>query len=312
MKKRQLLDQKKHMSQGFTLVELIIALVISLVVMSGIYAYSNSHHKSHIIQSRVNEMNQGIRVAINRMVTEIRMAGYKTGSDTSDIMTQTATWTNGLVPSLPYAVAMNDNLVITDGTLDPVDDMVTFIYGETTPTNLAVAAPAGSPSILVSLTGTETLRRFSRNDIIYIGYGSVQPSNLEFARITNVIGSQLFIDTDATTPTVNDPLQLSHRIGTEVGLLNVVTYAIFNDDNDPSCLEHTKGYPVLKRKCNGGKMEKLVENIESLDIEDIGNDDIRINIVARTSKADPEFTNPDFGDHFRRRTLNTVVKVRNR
>ena len=106
--------------QGFIrALELIIALVISLVVMSGIYAYSNSHHKSHIIQTRVNEMNQNIRVAINKMVTEIRMAGFKTGSDTSDIMTQTASWTSGLVPDSPYAVTMNENLVITDGSTDP-------------------------------------------------------------------------------------------------------------------------------------------------------------------------------------------------
>ncbi|MGA1863737.1 MAG: prepilin-type N-terminal cleavage/methylation domain-containing protein [bacterium] len=312
MKKRQFLDQRKYMSQGFTLVELIIALVISLVVMSGIYAYSNSHHKSHIIQTRVNEMNQGIRVSINKMVTEIRMAGYKTGSDTSDIMTQTAAWTNGLVPSLPYAVVMDDNLVIIDGTTNPVDDMISFIYGETTPTTLAVGAPAGSTVITVLLTGTETARKFSVGDIIYIGYGTIQPENLEFAKIVSIGGSQLFIDTDATTPTVNDPLQLTHRIYTEVGLMNVVTYAIFNDDNDPSCLEHTKGCPVLKRKCNGSPMEKLVENIESLDIQDIGNDDIRINIMARTSKADPEYTNPDFGDHYRRRTLNTVIQIRNR
>lgn len=300
------------MSQGFSLVELIIALVISLVVMSGIYAYSNSHHKSHIIQTRVNEMNQGIRVAINRMVTEIRMAGYKTGSDTSVIMIQTAAWTKGLVPSLPYAVAMNDNLVITEGTSNPVDDMITFIYGETTPTKLAVAAPALSPSITVSLTGTETARKFSVGDMIYIGYGTIYPQNLEFAKIVSIGGSQLFIDTDATTPTVNDPLQLNHRKSTEVGLMYVVTYAVFNDNNDPSFLEHTKNCPVLKRRCNGGLMEKFVENIESLDIQDIGNDDIRINIMARTSKADPEYTNPDFGDHYRRRTLNTVIQVRNR
>jgi prepilin-type N-terminal cleavage/methylation domain-containing protein len=312
MKKRDFLDQKKHMSQGFTLVELIIALVISLVVMSGIYAYSNSHHKSHIVQTRVNEMNQNIRVAINRMVTEIRMAGFKTGSDTSDIMTKTSAWTNGLVPSSPYAVVMNDNLVITDGSSNHDDDMITFIYGETTPTTLAVAAPVSSGIITLSLNGTQTRRKFSVGDIIYIGFGSIQHDNLEYAKVLDISGSQLTIDTDASTPMDQDNLKFSYRSGTEVGLMNVVTYAVFNDENDPSYSEHTKGRPVLKRRCNGGSMEKFVENIESLDIQDIGNDDIRITLMARTSKADPEYTNPDFGDHYRRRALNSVVQVRNR
>jgi hypothetical protein len=190
--------------------------------------------------------------------------------------------------------------------------MISFIYGETTPTTLAVAAPIGSTVITLSLSGTQTARKFSVGDIIYIGFGSIQPENLEYARIVSISGSQLFIDTDATTPSVNDPLQLPYRIGTEVGVINVVTYAVFNDENDPSYSEHTKGNPVLKRRCNGGSMERFVDNIESLDIQDIGNDDIRISLMARTSKGDPEYTNPDFGDHYRRRTLNTVVQVRNR
>lgn len=310
MKKREFLGQGKHMSQGFTLVELIIALAISLIVMSGIYAYSNSHHKSHIVQTRVNEMNQNIRVAINRMVTEIRMAGFKTGSGTSDIMTQTALWTSGLIPSSPYTVAMkNDNLIITPGNTDPVDDMITIIYGETTPAVLAVAAD--DRVLTLSLSGTETARKFAVGDVIYIGFGSVQPENLEFAKIVSINGAQLFIDTDLTQP-LSQGLELSYRIGTEVGVMNVVTYAVFNDENDPSCSQHTKGHPILKRRCNGGSMERFVENIESLDIEDIGNNDIRITLLARTSKADPEYTNPKFGDHYRRRTLKSIVQVRNR
>ena len=299
------------MSQGFTLVELIIALVISLVVMSGIYAYSNSHHKSHIIQTRVNEMNQNIRVAINSMVTEIRMAGFKTGSDGSDIMKHTASWTSDLVPDSPYTVTMNDNMVITPGSTNPVDDMITFIYGETTPTSLADAAPKDSSVLSLPLSEEETLRRFSVGDIIYIGFGSIQPNNLEYAKIVGISDSKLSIDTDATTPSIDDKLQFPYRSGTEVGLMKVVTYAVFNDENDPSYSEHTKNHPILKRRCNGGSMERFVEDIESLDFEEIG-DDLRITIWARTSKPDPAYTNPDNGDHFRRRKLTSTVKIRNR
>jgi prepilin-type N-terminal cleavage/methylation domain-containing protein len=301
------------MHQGFTLIELVIALMMSLVVMSGIYAYCNSHHKSHIVQTRVNEMNQNIRVSINKMVTEIRMAGYKTGSDTSDIMTNTAVWTSGLVPNDPYAVTVtNDNLFVTSGSTDPLDDMITFIYGETNPTTLAVAAASGSSLITLSLSGTQTANKFDVGDIIYIGFGSVQPDNLEYAIIRNISGSQLSIDTDPSTPFLQDGLDIAYRSGTEVGLMNVVTYAVFNDDNDTSFTEHTQGHPLLKRKCNCGSWDALVEDIESLDVDDLGNGDIRITLGAKTSKGDPEYNHPDFGDHYRRRTLNTTVQVRNR
>lgn len=311
MKKNNIMAQDKYLSQGFTLIELIIAIVISLVVMSGIYAYCNSYHKSHTIQTRVNEMNTSIRIAMNKMVGEIRMAGYKTGTATSVLMTQTATWISGLVPTSPYTVSIdNDNLFVTNGASDPEDDMITFVYGDTDPTTLAAKANAPTSIITLSLSGSQTARKFSVGDIIYIGYGNTHPSSsLEYGKITSISGSQLVIDTDPGSPTLN--LVNTYEAGTEVGLMKVVTYAVFNDDNDPGYSEHTQNHPILKRRCNTGAMEPFVEEIESLEINEISND-IRITLVARTSKEDSDYINPDFGDHYRRRSLTSIVQVRNR
>ncbi len=66
-------DRNRH---GFTLIELMIALVLSIIVIIGIYNTFISQHKSYIIQERAAEMQQTIRSAISRMESDIRMAGY--------------------------------------------------------------------------------------------------------------------------------------------------------------------------------------------------------------------------------------------
>jgi len=67
---------KRLNKQGFTLVELLVALAISGVVMAGIYSVYYSQQKSYITQDQVAAMQQNLRVAIYFMEREIRMAGY--------------------------------------------------------------------------------------------------------------------------------------------------------------------------------------------------------------------------------------------
>lgn len=63
-------------SPGFTLVELLVAMVISLVVMGAIYSTYASQQRSYIVQEQVGAMQQNLRVAMYIMVKDIRMAGY--------------------------------------------------------------------------------------------------------------------------------------------------------------------------------------------------------------------------------------------
>jgi type IV pilus assembly protein PilW len=71
---------KRQMSKwvnkrGFSLMELLVAMVIAGVVMSAIYYTYYSQQKSYVAQKQVAAMQQNLRVAMLYMEREIRMAG---------------------------------------------------------------------------------------------------------------------------------------------------------------------------------------------------------------------------------------------
>ena len=60
---------------GFTITELLVAILISAVVMTGVYSTFYSQHKSYTVQDQVALMQQNLRAAIQCLESEIRMAG---------------------------------------------------------------------------------------------------------------------------------------------------------------------------------------------------------------------------------------------
>jgi len=62
---------------GLTLIELMIAMAISILVMASIYQVFRTHQKAQATQQLVVEMQQNARAALTLMKREIRMAGYK-------------------------------------------------------------------------------------------------------------------------------------------------------------------------------------------------------------------------------------------
>jgi type IV pilus assembly protein PilW len=63
-------------SEGFTLVELLITMLVSGVIMAGIYTAYLSQQRMYTAQEQVVEMQQNIRAALDIITRGIRMAGY--------------------------------------------------------------------------------------------------------------------------------------------------------------------------------------------------------------------------------------------
>ena len=65
-----------HLQQGFTLVELIVAMALAGIVMGAIYSTYKSQQDSYTTQTHVVEMQQNLRAALYMIGRDIRMAGY--------------------------------------------------------------------------------------------------------------------------------------------------------------------------------------------------------------------------------------------
>ena len=65
----------RHSDRGFTIVELLVAMVVALLAMEAIYSTFLNQHRSYLIQEETVEMQQNLRAAMLYMEREIRMAG---------------------------------------------------------------------------------------------------------------------------------------------------------------------------------------------------------------------------------------------
>lgn len=61
---------------GFTLIEVLIAMVISLIIMGGAYTVFNSYLRNTTIQTNLSDTQQTLRAAMDFVSRDLRMAGY--------------------------------------------------------------------------------------------------------------------------------------------------------------------------------------------------------------------------------------------
>lgn len=62
--------------RGFTLVELLITTAIVGIVMSGLYVMLSSGEESYLVGTNAAEAQQNLRLAVDRIVQDLRTAGY--------------------------------------------------------------------------------------------------------------------------------------------------------------------------------------------------------------------------------------------
>jgi len=63
-------------NQGFTITELLVAMVIAAVVMAAIYSAYLSQQKAYGVTEAVTEAQQNLRAAMYALESDIRMAGF--------------------------------------------------------------------------------------------------------------------------------------------------------------------------------------------------------------------------------------------
>ncbi len=299
--KRKIVRQSK----GVTLIELLIALVISAILIGGIYRTFIHQQKSYATQEQVADMQQNVRVAINRMIREIRMAGF--GGKNENV--------NG-----------NNDIINVFANVNGFANIINAVD------NSPRADNVGNSDELTVVGAYERQGRLDQNanagdatiTIIYDDAGKKFDAGVR--KYLCIDGRDNYEVTGAggNVVTVNPALRKNYTVrdtggnlitpDTPVFLVRAVQYGLRVDAD---------GIPVLFRNQNtGGGRQTVAEYIEDLqfryvladttEVDVPGNPrdvrGIRITVQARTRMSDPELKE---GGGFRRRTVNTYVDLRN-
>lgn len=315
------MNKKKMSNHGFTLVELLVAMVISLLVIGAISLTFKSQQDSYIIQEQVSAMQQNIRGAMYMLTRDIQMAGYYTNFVPGNY---TMNWDdldgdNEVIRPLIYARNNVDDSGsgggdgIRDGT-----DVIVIVKASDNFGVLGASDSASGSLITLNTLGVgagagqididDNTKRFglmvksdlSRSDFFEISSGSGGPP---FA-ITQVLGD-------------------SYGEGDMIFRADVIIYRVDENAARPCLVRRNLGNDTA-----GGTYQMIAENIDDLQFRYLLNngswvDDpavggnepnvraVDVSLVARTAKEIRGYTDPGAGDKYRRRTLNSIVKTRN-
>ena len=276
-------------SKGVTLIELLIALVISAILIAGIYRTFIHQQKTYATQEQVADMQQNVRVAINRMMREIRMAGF---GNVQAVLPVTfpgvgRTYPNVVNPDLPVAGA----LTIVSG----IGGVATL---SAQPGDLVGGGPLALNQVQVSALAEFDIDKNSNKKYISIG-------GLESHIITA-------IDTPNRVLTLNTDVGNVYKTdgSTLVYAIRAISYRVVVD---------ASGRPILRRDENiGGGFQPVADNIEAIEFRNPDGTinlnpnsmSLQVTVTARTDRPDPDLQKAE--DGYRRRQFTSIILQRNR
>jgi prepilin-type N-terminal cleavage/methylation domain-containing protein len=250
----------KHINRtfGFSFIELLITLAVFSVFMAAVLGFFASQRDAYIDEDLRLERDQNLRMAADAISRELAGAGNRSAAYT--FVSRLSDWVpSDYIPSYPLAVTLDANPKITLGD-DDFPDVITFACAVTTDTNpTTLSGEASGSEITVSLSNTDSEKQFKAGDVVAVGYLP------EYARVVAVDGNTLTIDGDPTAAGYQS-FSRSLQSGSPLSEVSIVSYAVFNDENDPEYKRHDAGRPLLKRKINGAGFYPVAENISGMKV----------------------------------------------
>lgn len=266
--------------RGLTLIELLIVLVISSILIAGIYRTFIHQQHTYTVQEQVVDMQQNVRMAINQMVREIRMGGF--GRQDAEILGG-----GGM-----HGVYKN---VINPGGLGEITVVAAQQQIGT------VKEHAGAGSNFIKVTDPASF------DTALKGYISI--NGTESHRIHSIVGDQInFFNLVG--------LKEAHYVGEPIFLVVAVTYTrglsdgkmcLLRDENlglGPQPVAENIDFLQFTYTLADGTV--FVDTVPGNQRDEIRM--VQVNITAMTDRNDPELGG---GDGFRRRTLTSNIQLRN-
>jgi prepilin-type N-terminal cleavage/methylation domain-containing protein len=264
---------RKDRSAGFTMVELLVAVILATIVTSAAMAVYVAQHKQMIVQDEVSDMQANIRAGAQELVTNIRMAGYNIP--------------DALLPLEAY---------------DTNPDTILIAYDAGTLRDVTLEWPMPQPSAELRCDGHDITGLYD-HDWVYI-FDPIS-ENGEFFEVTEAQYASQHIQHR------NHRLRIAYPSGSQVLKIHQYKYYIDNTDPDhPNLMRwsHRYGPQIFAENIVDLNIQYLLANGTIVDVPPRTEmvREVIIFIEARVNKADDEF-----GVDYRTRTLQTRVKVRN-
>jgi type IV pilus assembly protein PilW len=223
-------DVRMLCERGFTLVEVMIAIVISSVIIAGGYTILTTTHRATISNERAVGTQQNIRVAMELIARDIKQAGFgmpmAPDLPVGGTAGNCATGATGTTAAAIRPVDNNSAIPLT-AVNDTGADTISLVVPRTNPTNgaipgwvLASAAPsAGAGSFTtITLSATAVTEMVAEGMLngsgAYISLGGVRT-----LPVTSSSGATITLGAPTYAP-INFPA------GTQVYLLQCVTYQV--------------------------------------------------------------------------------------
>lgn len=281
------MDALLKKEKGITLIELLVALVISSILVAGLYRTLIGQQKTFNVQDQTVDMQQNMRAAINRMMTEIRMAGFGNLS---------------MVLPVTFGLKTFNNVLNLD---DPSAGALTIITALDGTASLTVAVSSGQNQVTVS-TLTDGLGNalFDLADRKYVSIGGLE--SYVVSAIDNATKTITLQNKDGSAASFS----YNHPVGTPLFHIRALSYQVAS----------VSGIPTLLRDENlGAGAIAQADGIETLQftyLDANGNPTlnppdiriIRVTLTARAEKRDPDLKN---GDGYRRRQIASSIHLRN-
>lgn len=278
--------------KGFTLVEVLVVMVIMGLVMTAVYGLFIDSKKTSTVSEEVVDVQQNLRIGMEALVKDIRMAGFLIPTDDDPVETAAASLST-------------DNLVLNLSTS-------TGVYARVT-----------SGSVDISAGGTETITvdsdmatNFSTSD----GLRIVTPTSTD--SVVDLVGAELVADSEVkAVDSATDTITIGPVAATSINqgdmflLLKAddatafpvqVTYQLVDDTTTTGA-----GINLLQRSVNGGAFQTVAGNINSVTLTYLPDStDIKAIRVVMTASTDDTKTG-SFDSGVKTRSLQTVVNIRN-
>ena len=288
---------RRHSTAGFTLVEVMVASFISISMLGGLIAIQYQQQIVHNAQRQMTEIRQNTGFAMDCVLRDIRMAGY--GLQVPPL--ELDTWVH-------WIDDFTTNPKIIEGANGAPDKLVLIAAWDSPVAVLASGSVTGDTSLAVSqLDTTPNLFNTNNRKIIFI-------NKTETARITGISGSGSNLVLQISThPTQNAGIHRSYPAGSQIELVLGVTYE-WKPANTSSSISH----PYLTRRDEatadepGGLWEVSANCIEDFQVVPTGQErELKVEITGISPDVDGRYVDPNYGDHFRRRTLRAIATPRN-